>query len=100
MLFFLSVLTESDQSLKIVLYPAGVYGILLHPYRRRESLDKRAVIDPSKCNKSKKCPASIACPAGAIEREDDDDSYFVNPYCQGCGTCVTYCCGQAIKIVI
>lgn len=62
-------------------------------------MDKRAVIDPEKCDKSSVCPASKACPASAIEREDSDEPYFVNAYCQGCGQCVQYCPGRAIRMV-
>lgn len=61
--------------------------------------DLRAVIDPEKCDKSPGCPARAACPAQAIEREDDDDPYFVNPYCQGCGKCLVFCPRKAIKMV-
>lgn len=62
-------------------------------------MDKRAVIDPKKCDKSPECPASKACPASAIEREENEDPYFVNSYCQGCGLCVNHCPGRAIKMV-
>lgn len=60
---------------------------------------KRAVIDPAKCDKRPGCPARKECPAQAIERESTDDPYFVNSYCQGCGECITYCPRQAIKMV-
>lgn len=62
-------------------------------------LEKRAVVDPEKCDRCLLCPVTEICPAGAIEREDDEDPYFINSYCQGCGKCVTACPQGAIKIV-
>ncbi len=62
-------------------------------------LEQRAVIDPEKCDKSPFCPAKRACPANAIEREDKNEPYFVNSYCQGCGQCVQYCPNRAVKMV-
>lgn len=62
-------------------------------------IEKRAVIDPGKCDKSPGCPAKKSCPAGAIEREDYSDPYFVSSYCQGCGICINYCPQQAIRMV-
>ena len=60
---------------------------------------KRAVIDPEKCDRSVGCPAVKACPAGVIEREDDNEPYYVNAFCQGCGKCVQSCPNKAIKMV-
>lgn len=61
--------------------------------------DKRVVIDPDKCDKSPQCPAREACPAQAIEREEDAEPYFVNAYCQGCGKCLVFCPNKALKMV-
>jgi len=59
---------------------------------------QRAVIDPARCDRSPGCPASKACPAGAIEREDNE-AYFVNSYCQGCRKCLHACPKKAIRMV-
>jgi len=91
-------LTDKGQKFKIKIYPAGVL-VFYDIHRGRDILERRAVIDPKKCDKSPGCPARISCPANAIEREDSDDPYFVNSYCQGCAQCVQYCPGQAIKMV-
>jgi MinD superfamily P-loop ATPase len=61
--------------------------------------DQRAVIDPEKCDRSPFCPAKKSCPAQAIEREDDDEPYFVNAYCQGCRKCIPFCPRKAIKMI-
>ncbi|PKM82670.1 MAG: 4Fe-4S ferredoxin [Firmicutes bacterium HGW-Firmicutes-14] len=60
---------------------------------------KRAVIDTKKCDKSPGCPARRICPADAIEREESNEPYFVNAYCQGCGKCINFCPRRAISMV-
>ncbi|ADG82043.1 4Fe-4S ferredoxin [Thermincola ferriacetica] len=61
--------------------------------------NRRAVIDAEKCDRSPWCPVKRVCPANAVEREDDNDPYFVNAYCQGCGKCVQYCPRRAVSMV-
>lgn len=60
---------------------------------------KRAVIDPNKCDKSANCPVKRICPANAVEREEIDDPYYINSFCQGCGKCVDYCPRKAVAMV-
>lgn len=59
----------------------------------------------------RKCPAQkalcqpiLACPMGAISYVEDEQEplggkiLFDEAQCNGCGHCVTACCGQAIEM--
>lgn len=62
-------------------------------------LNQRAFIDSEKCQQCSKCLAAEACPASAIEREEDDEPYFVNAFCQGCGQCVSACPNGVLRTI-
>lgn len=69
-----------------------------------------ANINPEWCDKSPGCPASQACPQGAISQEMGDGKKAWNPFalpplkvdpekCTGCGLCASICPHGAIQLV-
>jgi MinD superfamily P-loop ATPase len=59
----------------------------------------RAIIDPQKCLRCKKCLAAKVCPVKAIFRIDEEESAVVEVrLCHGCGDCVIVCKAGAIVL--
>ena len=62
------------------------------------------VLDERKCPALETCPAIPACPEGAIRHVSDKNAklggriVFELTICNGCGDCVTACCGNAIAL--
>ena len=55
-------------------------------------------IDPNKCDSSPGCQARLACPEGAIVRDDSGRWTILESKCEGCGACVYVCPARAIQI--
>ncbi len=64
----------------------------------------QAQVDERKCPAMDSCPAIPACPEGAIRHVADRKSRLGGrivielAICNGCGDCVTACCGDAISL--
>ncbi len=64
----------------------------------------KPVLDERKCPAQETCPAIPACPEGAIRHVADKNAkpggriVFELAICNGCGDCVTACCGNAIVL--
>ena len=64
----------------------------------------KPVLDERKCPAQATCPSISACPEGAIRHVADKNTrlggriVFEYAICNGCGDCVTACCGDAIVL--
>ncbi|TDA68023.1 MAG: hypothetical protein D9V47_08930 [Clostridia bacterium] len=60
---------------------------------------KRSFIDPAKCRRCPSCPPQEECPTRSITREDEEDPWFVDSGCSGCGQCTRRCPYAAIRLI-
>lgn len=63
------------------------------------SLVKRAFIDPDQCRLCPHCPPQEACPTRNIIREDEEEPWYVDNGCSGCGHCVQLCPYGAVRLI-
>ena len=58
-----------------------------------------SICDPASCGEDGRCQAVAACEHKVLEQEAPGESPFAFRMCLACGSCVTACPRQAIRLL-